>query len=111
MIFSLSSLEAPVNIFDQESIDTFCFFRSKNSVICPEDNWIEYVFASLRNKKNVLILSSKIKKFPTDYSNQRWKISDDYIWLMPHSLGPISKVSYSKKLNFDQFSQILVSLK
>lgn len=111
MIFSLSSLESPIDIFDQGSIDTFCFFKNKNSVICPEDNWIEYVFASLRNKKNVLILSSKIKKFPTDYSNQRWLVTEDYIWLMPYSLGPISKITYPEKLNFDHFSQILQSCK
>lgn len=107
MIFSLSNKVAPIELPSLANVDIFCFFSCDNAVSCPEQMWIEYICASLRMKKNVLILSSRVTIFPEYDSSKRWQIGGQFIWLASHAWGPINEMDYPKNMDFDQFAQFL----
>lgn len=87
MIFSLSDVkgEAPAFSFDQT--DIFCFFHSENSVHVPSHLWLEAIAATLKQKKNALILESSFLHAPMINSSQRWHAGPEFLWLAPRSLS------------------------
>jgi hypothetical protein len=91
MIFSFQlSVERELN-FSLKNTDIFCFFSVKNHIFVPELDWSWAVSASLRMKKNILILESFTDEVPTINDRQRIIGGPDFLWMAPHALSVLNK--------------------
>lgn len=89
MIFTFSHEPFHGEVLDSQDLHVFCFFAVPQSVECPSDSWIAGVMASLKMKKNVLLLENVATSWITT-SNKRWELGSGWIYLAPHSLSVIS---------------------
>jgi len=91
MIFSFQqSSERELN-FSLTNTDIFCFFSVKNNIFVPETEWSRAVSASLRLKKNILILESYLTHEPDINERQRIIGGTDFLWMAPHALSVLNK--------------------
>jgi hypothetical protein len=91
MIFSFQqSSERELN-FTLTNTDIFCFFSVKNNIFVPETEWSRAVSASLRLKKNILILESFMTHEPDINKRQRILGGPDFLWMAPHALSVLNK--------------------
>jgi len=91
MIFSFQqSSERELN-FALRNTDIFCFFSVKNNIFVPEAEWSRAVSASLRLKKNILILESFMTHEPDINERQRILGGSDFLWMAPHALSVLNK--------------------
>lgn len=87
MIFSLSEKSSGAVNFELDLTDIFCFFHCENAVVVPAEHWLQAIGASLKLKRNVLILERPLVAAPTIISSQRWQVSEDFLWLAPRALS------------------------
>lgn len=94
MIFSLSdALSARVD-FESEQTDIFCFFSTDKNVLIPSSLWLHAVCASLKMKKNVLILESAIENDSQVLKAQRWHAGENFLWLAPRALSVLLEAPF-----------------
>lgn len=87
MIFSLTdNPSGRVNV-EIDNTDIFCFFSSEKNVLIPSSLWLQAVCASLKMKRNVLILESPIENDSKVLKAQRWHAGENFLWLAPRSLS------------------------
>lgn len=87
MIFSLSEKTSSDVVFSLDNTDIFCFFYSQNSVSVPESLWLKAIAASLKMKRNVLILEEPISSAAAVLTAQRWHAGEHFLWLAPRALS------------------------
>lgn len=101
MILSLISID---------DFHVFSFFQVPHSIQIPSELWFESVCASLRMKKNVIILESEIE-IPVINPSSRWEAGPQWVYLAPRSLGPIVQSKGSKFSDFAGFKVFLSTSK
>lgn len=111
MIFSLSKVENDLSIPSLVDTDIFCFFRVNHAVTADENLWWKMICASLRGKRNVLILESKISAWPLYHPKERWQTGDNWSWLTPRSLSVISSAYDFSPMSFQDFKSFLTTSK
>lgn len=84
MIFSLSEKNQSALIKEISETDIFCFFHSQGSVQIPENFLWSGVLASLKLKKNVLILEENLAQIPT-LGSARWLVGERFLYLAPRA--------------------------
>lgn len=94
MIFSLSDKSSGEVCFTLTDTDIFCFFHSEISVSIPSENWLQAVAASLKLKRNVLLLEHPLQAPPAIINSQRWQMSEDFLWLAPRSLSVLLEAPF-----------------
>lgn len=111
MIFSLSGnhLEAPG--FSLENTDIFCFFSSDYSIKIPESHWLYAVCASLKLKKNVLILERSFEHAPNILSTQRWHVGEEFLWLAPRACSVLLEAPKEISGTYQTLKMHLVTFK
>lgn len=87
MIFSLNHSLGEKILFKLPGTDVFCFFHSENSIVVPGDQWVNSLCASLKLKRNVLVLEVPLELAPELNLTQRWQIGEGFLWLTPRSMG------------------------
>jgi hypothetical protein len=107
MIFSFEQLPATDIEFSLEKTDIFCFFHSEKAVFVPRDSWVTAVCASLKMKKNVLLLESHREQPPVVNQSQRWEVGEDYLWIAPRALSVLIKAANE---NSDSYPDIKIHL-
>jgi hypothetical protein len=93
MIFSFSEDDPSEVKIVLPNTDIFCFFAATHAVGVPSSEWWKAVAASLRIKKDVLILEKNITLF-TSHPSARWLISESFLWLSPRSLSVFLEASH-----------------
>lgn len=104
MIFSFSQNSKKIEIPLSKDTDTFCFFDVRESVKCPSETWVLSLLASLRLKKNVLLLEESCVSFPLVQTSKRWAMGEGWLWISPRAFNEISA-------NYKIVSTDIVSLK
>lgn len=95
MIISLSSSGPSREIlFSAEGTDIFTFFSSENSILVPKEKWIHAVAASLKLKRNVLVLESYRIQHPAVDHSLRWQAGDDFLWMAPRGLSVLLEAAH-----------------
>lgn len=107
MIFSLGEKLSEQTFAENSGLDIVCFFHPKHSVHCSPHLWFEVMAASLRLKKNVLFLEEE-RELPVIDQALRWSVGENWVWLTPRSLGPLSA---SFRLHFHDFPTFKAYLK
>lgn len=107
MIFSFDQLPKAAIHFSLEKTDIFCFFHSENAIIVPRNRWVIAVAATLRAKKNVLLLESPRELAPIINESQRWQVGEDYLWIAPRGLSVLIKAAGE---NSDSYTAIKFQL-
>ena len=111
MIFSFSnSLVGRLN-FELPETDIFCFFHSQNAVSIPSNFWLQATTATLKMKKNVLILEENPPQLPLIHFAQRWHVGDKYLWLAPRSLSVLLLASHEFSACYDKMKLHLSTFK
>lgn len=110
MIFSLSDQSSGRVDFEIENTDIFCFFHHDKHVLIPKELWLHAVSATLKLKKNVLLLEEPILSAESVLQAQRWNAGEKFLWLAPRSLSVLLEApleisgSYHKlKIHLSQF--------
>lgn len=86
MIFSLCEKSSDAVAIALENTDIFCFFHPEKSISVPESLWLKAVAASLKMKRNVLILEEPIASAEKVLTAQRWHAGEHFLWLAPRAL-------------------------
>jgi hypothetical protein len=86
MIFSLLKSAGPSPIQDLPQTDIFCFFSVPGSISLPMNCWPRAVAASLKIKKNVLIIERSGVEFLVPADTKRFVCGEGYLWLTPRFL-------------------------
>ena len=87
MIFSFSNSSIQKINIEINQTDIFCFFYSENAIFVPEKVLLQAVVASLKMKKNVLILEEHFGDISALDTSSRWQVGDEFLWLAPRSLS------------------------
>lgn len=112
MIFSLSRSEEEFALrLDAPHLDIFCFFTVTASVSVPEMEWLSSVQASLRLKREVLLLEVPRVVLPDWNPSQRWQAGDNWSWLSPRALSSISRNDSFSSQGYREFKSFLTSCK
>lgn len=112
MIFSLSENHKNNFTFTSDAdLDVFCFFNVDHSVFVPENLFWNSVYASLKRKKNVLILEAALSTYPSWNSTLRWDVGEHYLWLAPRSLSYIQQSFPAQPTDLATLKAQLSSLK
>lgn len=110
MIFSLikSSPEHEMPLILE--MDLYCFFKVKNSVYLPVSSLKLAILASLKQKKEVILLREPT--LPNNISkNLQWDGSDHWLWLSPRSFSIVSRAWSNSGLSSESFVQLISKLK
>ena len=109
MIFSFRvSPEKELN-FSLKNTDIFCFFSVKNNIFIPEPEWNLAVSASLRLKKNILILESYMADVPAINDRQRIIGGPDFLWMAPHALSVFNKAVHDNSGSYTLIKSCLLN--
>lgn len=111
MIFSLGRSEKYLSLPSLSGTDIYCFFHIQHSVQADESLWWRMITASLRGKRNVLILEREIEDFPRFNEKARWETGDNWSWLTPRCLSVISKAYEAQPMSFQDFKTYLTNSK
>lgn len=111
MIFSFSDNSNDLVISARVNLDIFCFFKIDNSVNVPDELWFPALCASLRRKREVLVLESTVSSFPSWDSSKRWVVGDHWLWLAPRSLSSIQQFYSENSTTYDLMKSQLISSK
>lgn len=111
MIFSLSNQTAHNLAFTLENADIFCFFSAAESVVLPAQSWHLAVSASLRMKREVLLLEEPMKQLPELNRTQRWQVGEKYLWLAPRALSVFLLAHNEISNSYDSVKKTLTSSK
>jgi len=110
MIFSLSNSHQNFEFVAPENMDVYCFFKTQNSIHLPVSSLKLAILASLRLKKEVLLL--KTLPFPEGINkNLQWQASDHWLWLPPRSSSIISAAWSQTELETFSFEELILKLK
>lgn len=93
MIFSLEETPYGKVSFGLSNTDIFCFFRPENSVSVSRDCWVTAVCASLKLKRNVLLLERPLEAAPELNFSCRWQTGEGFTWLAPRALSVLFEAS------------------
>ncbi len=110
MIFSVSNSHQNFEFVSPENIDVYCFFKTQNSIQLPVSSLKIAIMASLRLKKEVLLL----KNLPVPQAinkNLQWQASDHWLWLPPRSSSIISEAWSQIELETSSFEKLIYKLK
>jgi hypothetical protein len=91
--------------------DILCFFKQSNAIISPEELWFEVTAASLKRKRNVLLLEQNVTYIPVINLMQRWEVGDRSLWLAPRSLSVISAAYADSTINYQELKIFLTTFK
>lgn len=94
MIFSLSDKSSGRVDFALDNTDIFCFFHSENCISIPESKWLQALAASLKMKRNVLILEEPLEGASAVLIAQRWHAGEKFLWLAPRSLSVLLEAPF-----------------
>ncbi len=95
MIISFSSsVPSREIVFSVEDTDVFTFFSSENSIFMPEEKWVHAVAASLKLKRNVLVLESYREEVPALDMTARWQAGEDFLRIAPRGLSVLLEASH-----------------
>lgn len=111
MIFSLSEKTSGAVNFEIEHTDIFCFFHSQNAVSVPAEQWLQAIGASLKLKRNVLILERPLEAVPALIPSQRWQVDTDFLWLAPRALSVLFEAPFSISGTYNSLKNHLSSFK
>lgn len=110
MIFSLSKSTFEYEISISNQIDIYCFFTVKNSVSLPVSALKNAILASLKLKKEVLLLRKA--DLPAEISkNLQWDGDDHWLWLSPRSASIISRSWDNSAIQSLTFNELISKLK
>ena len=94
MIFSLADYpSARVNV-EIDNTDIFCLFSTEKSVHVTSTLWLQAISASLKMKRNVLLLESPIESDSQILKAQRWHAGENFLWLAPRSLSVLLEAPF-----------------
>ena len=111
MIFSFKfSAERELN-FSLKHTDIFCFFSVRNHIFVPEVEWSLAVSASLRMKKNILILEALTNEAPVINERQRIIAGPDFLWMAPHALSVLNKAVHENSGSYALVKSCLLKSK
>lgn len=111
MIFCFASSPSYSLSFEMEQTDIFCFFHSQKSVQLSAEHWVTAVAASLKLKKNVLILERSQEQVPLIDPKQRWEVGTDYLWLAPRALSVLLQAAHQHSGAYSSVKTTLKSSK
>ncbi len=111
MIFSLSSTVEGEIDFHIPNTDIFCFFYSQSMTSIPESVWLQAVCASLKMKRNVLILESLRSHAPELNTAGRWLVGDEFLWLAPRAKSVLLEAPDSNSTSYKSLKVRLTSSK
>ena len=107
MIFSFSPNPSSLEIPLIPNTHIFCYFTSGATVKCVESEWYASVLASLKMKKNALILEAKIIEFPKFDDSKRIQVGQNWLWLAPRAHGVLSEAINVKSMSYSQAKSLL----
>ncbi len=109
MIFSFRvSPERELN-FSLNNTDIFCFFSVNSNIYIPESNWNLALSASLRMKKNILILESFMSDLPPINERQRIIGGRDFLWMAPHALSVFNRAVHENSSSYTHVKSCLLN--
>ncbi len=111
MNFSFCENRSELFIPSRENLDVFCFFQVPHSVSLPADLWFPSLCASLRLKREVLILEPEILQFPSWDATKRWVVGDQWIWLAPRSLSSLQQFYKENSATYELMKNRLIQSK
>ncbi len=110
MIFSFTEgIPLKVNL-QLPHVDIFCYFPAAHSTLVPVYLWKDAVAASLRMKKEVLILEENLAEIPLN-SNARWLVGDQFLWLPHRSLSVFLEATHDISITYPLLKSSLLSRK
>ncbi len=109
MIFSFHVASERELNFSLKNTDIFCFFSVKNNIFIPESDWSLAVSASLRMKKNILILESFTNEALAINDRQRIIGGTDFLWMAPHALSVFNKAVYENSGSYVHVKSCLLN--
>ena len=110
MIFSLSESASSFIVNEIPDTDIFCFFHSQNSVSVPSELlWIS-IIASLKMKKNVLILEENLTELPS-LGTSRWVVGEKFLYLAPRSSSVLLEATSRNSITYPAVKAHLTSFK
>jgi hypothetical protein len=111
MIFSFTD-SGPVSLaHEMEGTDLFCFFKTPTSILVPQETWLLSVCASLKIKKNVLILEEPMTKLSCSDLTVRWQVGERFLWLAPRSLSVLLEAQNEKSNTYIRLKDLLSNFK
>lgn len=111
MIFSLApNVEGKVD-FDLPNTDIFCFFHSQNMTLVPESFWLHAICASLKMKRNVLLLEAPLLQVPLLNTTARWHVGDQFLWLAPRSKSVLLEAPHAISISYKSLKVRLTCFK
>jgi hypothetical protein len=94
-----------------DHLDVLSLFYVENAIYCSSSLLFRVICTSLRSKHSLLILEKAYSDFPHLSFDSRWSVADDWCWLAPRSLGPITSSFNHHDMNFHKFKVFLSSFK
>ncbi len=111
MIFSFSNSSFQKINIEINQTDLFCFFHSENAINVPEKFLFQAVVASLKIKKNVLILEEHFGDISALDTSKRWQVGGEFLWLAPRSLSVLLEARHEISNSYLFMKNYLCSLK
>ena len=111
MIFSFSNSSYQKINIEINQTDIFCFFYSENAICVPEKVLMQAVVASLKLKKNVLILEEHFGDILSLDSTKRWQVGAEFLWLAPRSLSVLLEAHLEISGSYKCLKNYLISRK
>lgn len=108
MIFSFTEDATTEVILGVPHTDIFCFFPTSHSIHVPHSQWWKAIAASLRLKKEVLILEENLSEIHVN-SNARWLVGDKFLWLPPRSLSVFLEATHQNSYSYLLVKATLIS--
>lgn len=94
MIFSLSEKSPAAVSIALDNTDIFCFFHTEKSISIPESYWLKAIAASLKMKRNVLVLEEPLASAEAVLTAQRWHAGEQFLWLAPRALSVLLEAPF-----------------
>jgi hypothetical protein len=111
MIFSLSEKNTGAVSIALDNTDIFCFFYSEKSISIPASHWLKAIAASLKMKRNVLILEKPIESAAAVLIAQRWHAGEHFLWLAPRALSVLLEAPFEVSGTYKTLKIHLASFK
>ncbi len=111
MIFSFSNSSIQKINIEINQTDIFCFFYSENAIFVPEQVLLQAVVASLKMKKNVLILEEHFGDISALDTSKRWQAEGEFLWLAPRSLSVLLEARHEISDSYKCMKNYLFSRK
>lgn len=110
MIFSFTDGPVSEVKWHLPHADIFCFFSASSSINVPSTEWWKAVAASLRLKKEVLILEENLSPIQIN-SSARWLTGEKFLWLPPRSLSVFLEATHENSETYLLVKASLISRK